>query len=72
MAPATVETPVLPTLNPAFREPSSQYKEPLITGPKAFKREAEEKGTEVQPAAKYPNYLPAWNPNERMLYASQS
>jgi sulfonate dioxygenase len=66
MAPATVDT-ALPTFNPAFREPLSvsNYKEPYITGPKVYKREAEEKGTDTQPAAKYANYLPTWNPEER-------
>jgi sulfonate dioxygenase len=66
MAPATVEI-ALPTFDPAFREPLavSNYKEPLITGPKAYKKDAEEKGTETQPAAKYTNYLPTWNPDER-------
>jgi len=61
MAPALVETRQS-DFNPAFREVSGvgQYKEAYIGGPKAFKKDVEEKGSETQPAARYPNYLPVW------------
>jgi sulfonate dioxygenase len=35
-------------------------KEAFVTGPKAFRSDAELKGTAKQPPAKYPNYLPTW------------
>jgi sulfonate dioxygenase len=65
MAPALVETlNQQHTLNPIFKEVSGvgNYKEAYIGGPKAFKKEVEEKGSATQPAAKYPNYLPVWDP----------
>jgi sulfonate dioxygenase len=67
MAPALVET-AQPTQNPAFRDVSGvgQYKEAYIGGPKSFKKEVEEKGSETQPAARYTNYLPVWDPEKRM------
>jgi sulfonate dioxygenase len=34
--------------------------EAFIGGPKAFRSDAELKGTEKQPPAKYPRYLPTW------------
>jgi sulfonate dioxygenase len=68
MAPALVETiQQQSTFDPAFRQVSGvgQYKEAYIGGPKAFKKEVEEKGSETQPAASYPNYLPVWDPEKR-------
>jgi hypothetical protein len=67
MAPALVDT-TRASLDPAFREVSGvgNYKEAYIGGPKAFKKEVEEKGSETQPAATYPNYLPIWDQNKRM------
>jgi len=65
MAPALVETAsqLGATFDPAFRQVSGvgQYKEAYIGGPKAFKKEVEEKGSETQPPATYPNYLPIWD-----------
>ncbi|KAI9807297.1 MAG: hypothetical protein M1833_000040 [Piccolia ochrophora] len=40
---------------------SSDYKEVLFGGPKTFDEEAETKGTDKQPPARYPNYLPVWD-----------
>ena len=67
MAPALVETQQS-TFDLTFREVSGvgQYKEAYIGGPKAFKKEVEEKGSDSQPAASFPNYLPVWNPNKRI------
>jgi hypothetical protein len=62
MAPS-VETAQAPTLNPAFREPPSgpvEYKVFAI-GPSGYKPDVEEKGTDKQPAASYPKYLPIWD-----------
>lgn len=70
MAPALVESQTIDaTFNPAFREVSGvgNYKEAYIGGPKAFSREIEEKGSESQPAASYPNYLPVWDPKKRKV-----
>jgi hypothetical protein len=67
MAPS-VETAHAPTLNPAFREPPTgpvEYKV-FATGPSAYKPEAEEKGTDKQPAATYPKYLPTWDAETSM------
>ena len=67
MAPAAVASAPLPSLNPAFREVSGvgQYKEAYIGGPRAFKKDVETQGSETQPAAKYTNYLPIWDPEKR-------
>ncbi|KAF2090248.1 TauD-domain-containing protein [Saccharata proteae CBS 121410] len=58
MAPVAVSTPA-PA--PAPRGPVD-YKEAFITGPKAYNKEAEEKGSANQAPAKHPKYLPTWNP----------
>ena len=36
-------------------------KEAFIGSPKAFNRRAEEEGTESQPPATHPKYLPIWD-----------
>lgn len=36
-------------------------KEVFIGGPQAYSKTGEEQGTESQPAAKYPHYLPIWD-----------
>jgi len=60
MAPALVETPQEPAVS-YTKSGTGQYKEAYIGGPKVFSQEAELKGTEKQPPAKYPNYLPTWD-----------
>lgn len=66
MAPALVETASFPSLDPAFREVSGvgQYKEAYIGGPRAFKKDVETQGSDTQPAARYTNYLPIWDPEK--------
>lgn len=66
MAPAAVASAPIQSLNPAFREVSGvgQYKEAYIGGPRAFKKDVELQGSETQPAAKYANYLPIWDPKK--------
>ncbi|KIW07577.1 uncharacterized protein PV09_01532 [Verruconis gallopava] len=66
MASALVENSFSSSLNPAFREVSGvgNYKEAYIGGPRAFKKDVEEKGSETQPAARYPHYLPVWDPEK--------
>ena len=62
MAPALVELPREPpsyTVKAAPQGPTD-YKQPF-GGPEAYKRDIEEKGSEKQPPAKYPNYLPTWD-----------
>jgi len=36
------------------------YKEVVAAGPKAYKPDQELKGTDKQPPARYPHYLPTW------------
>jgi sulfonate dioxygenase len=70
MAPALVETQQAgSTFDAAFRQVSGvgQYKEAYIGGPKAFKKEVEEKGSETQPPASHANYLPVWDREKRIL-----
>jgi sulfonate dioxygenase len=66
MAPALVETPSQDSFNPISKEVSGvgQYKEAYIGGPKAFQKDVELRGSSTQPAARYPNYLPVWNPDK--------
>lgn len=59
MAPALVEPAPQPAVN-FTKSGTGDYKEAFIGGPKAFRPDAELKGTEKQPPAKYPNYLPTW------------
>lgn len=40
-------------------------KEVFIGGPQAYSKSAEEEGTKHQPAARYPNYLPIWDPETK-------
>ncbi|KAF2446799.1 TauD-domain-containing protein [Karstenula rhodostoma CBS 690.94] len=60
MAPALVEVPLPEAINYA-KSGTGAYKEAFQSGPKSFRADAELKGTEKQPPAKYPNYLPTWN-----------
>lgn len=60
MAPVLVETP-----QPAGSYASkgiADYKEAYIGGPRAYKEGVETKGSAKQPPARYPNYLPTWDP----------
>jgi sulfonate dioxygenase len=67
MAPAAVVSAPHQSLNPAFREVSGvgSYKEAFTGGPRAFKKDVEIHGSETQPAARYTNYLPVWDPEKR-------
>ncbi|KAJ9669698.1 hypothetical protein H2201_000082 [Coniosporium apollinis] len=62
MASALVE---LPRLVPGFDRNVSDYKEAFLTGPHAYKPDAETKGTETQPPAAFPNYLPTWDTEKK-------
>ncbi|ORY13567.1 hypothetical protein BCR34DRAFT_510846 [Clohesyomyces aquaticus] len=59
MAPALVETPQAAATY--AKNGTGEYKEAYIGGPKAYRLDAELKGTEKQPPAKYPKYLPTWD-----------
>ncbi|KAK7189171.1 TauD-domain-containing protein [Paraphaeosphaeria sporulosa] len=59
MAPALVEVP-LPEATNYAKSGTGAYKDAFAAGPKHFKADAELKGTEKHPPAKYPNYLPTW------------
>lgn len=66
MAPALVETPQQPTVN-YTKGGTADYKEAFNSGPKNFKQDAELKGTAKQPPAKYPHYLPTWDPEKKYV-----
>ncbi|KAL9110269.1 MAG: hypothetical protein Q9227_005176 [Pyrenula ochraceoflavens] len=48
----------------AIIENRGQYKE-IFTGPKGYDKKLEEEGTEDQPKAPYPQYLPTWDPSQK-------
>ncbi|KAF9737859.1 hypothetical protein PMIN06_004305 [Paraphaeosphaeria minitans] len=59
MAPALVEVSLPEAINYA-KSGTGAYKDAFAAGPKHFKADAELKGTDKHPPAKYPNYLPTW------------
>jgi len=62
MAPALIETPQLPIRSSKIASGGlADYKEAFASGPAVFKHDTETKGTDKQPPAKYPNYLPVWD-----------
>jgi sulfonate dioxygenase len=63
MAPALVEVQ-RPAVNFADKG-IADYKEAYIGGPRAYKQDAEVRGTANQPPARYPNYLPTWDPEKK-------
>lgn len=44
---------------------TGEYKEAVGTGPAEFNSEIEAKGTDKQPPARYPNYLPTWDAEKK-------
>ncbi|MCJ1372976.1 hypothetical protein MMC20_004202 [Loxospora ochrophaea] len=58
MAPIATAPPQAPTIS------SGQYKE-QSAGPGTYRKDIEEKGSENQPKAAYPHYLPTWNPAQK-------
>ena len=65
MAPALVEVQ-RPAVNFADKG-IADYKEAYIGGPRAYKQDAEVRGTANQPPARYPNYLPTWDPEKKWV-----
>jgi sulfonate dioxygenase len=66
MAPALVETSVKVDEPGTFKLSGvGDYKDLGFGGLKQYQREVEEKGTDKQPPASHPNYLPTWNPKEK-------
>lgn len=61
MAPSAVHTTVETTIQPSYKLHLGQYKEIEAT---RVDREVEE-GKRGEPAAKYPHYLPTWNPAQK-------
>ncbi|KAI4159515.1 MAG: hypothetical protein LQ342_006516 [Letrouitia transgressa] len=59
MAPGLTEPQ--PRVVPAAAESLKGPKEVFIGGPKGYSKTGEENGTETQPAASHPNYLPVWD-----------
>ena len=69
MAPGLVDTSqAAPTS--ASTKASVGPKEAFVGGPQVFDRTAEEQGTERQPPATHPNYLPVWDPEPKYVSAS--
>ena len=69
MAAGLIDPPrVAPTSDPTKRPVGP--KEAFIGGPQAFNKIIEEQGTERQPPATHPNYLPVWDPNIKYVTAS--
>ena len=72
MAPALVEPVVEPVVEPAsvgYKSGIGQYKEVAFSGPNAFKKELELRGTDKHAPASYPNYLPTWENEKGTKYA---
>ena len=65
MAPALVEIPQQTSTN--AKSGAGEYKEAYIGGPKAYRLDAELKGTAKQPPAKYPHYLPTWDAEKKSV-----
>jgi len=73
MAPSRTETetqaqPVIRVAGEAPKGPSD-YKEAFNGGPSNFKKDVELRGSDKQPPAKYPNYLPVWDNEKGQQYA---
>lgn len=69
MAPGLVESPraaIIPDSTKGLVGP----KEAFIGGPQIFNKVAEEQGTERQPPATYPKYLPVWDADTKYAPAS--
>jgi sulfonate dioxygenase len=62
MAPIALESPNRPAAEIIVKR--SAYKD-QASGPRQYNRELEEKGADGKPAAKYANYLPTWNPEQK-------
>ena len=60
MAPGLVDPPHAAPA-PNLAKDSVGPKELFIGGPQVFNKVAEEQGTEGQPPATHPNYLPVWD-----------
>lgn len=68
MAPGLVDPPqAAPASN--FAKDSVGPKEAFIGGPQVFNKIAEEQGTEKQPPATHPKYLPIWDADTKYLPA---
>lgn len=69
MAPGLVDPPqAAPASNSAKH--SVGPKEAFIGGPQVFNRIAEEQGTEKQPPATHPEYLPVWDADTKYALTS--
>ncbi|CAF9911700.1 MAG: hypothetical protein ALECFALPRED_007625 [Alectoria fallacina] len=64
MAPGLIDPPQA-TPASSFAKASVGPKEAFIGGPQVFNKIAEEQGTEKQPAAAHPKYLPLWDPDTK-------
>ena len=64
MAPGLVDPP---QTEPAGAKGPVGPKEAFIGGPQVFNKSAEEQGTEKQPPATHPKYLPVWDADTKCV-----
>ena len=69
MAPGLVDPPQAAPAS-AFAKGPIGPKEAFVGGPQVFNKIAEEQGTEKQPPATHPEYLPVWDPDTKYVSAS--
>lgn len=69
MTPGLVDPPQLDSA-PAYPNASVGPKEAFIGGPQAYSRNNEEHGTEKQPPATHPKYLPVWDAETKYVKSS--
>ena len=70
MAPGLVE-PSQSAPAATYAKGSTGPKEAFIGGPQAYNETAEEKGTEKQPPATHPSYLPVWDAETKYTQLSE-
>ncbi len=63
MAPGILVSPS--TTDTAEPEVFKGPKEAFVDGPKKYNKLAEEQGTDKQPPASHPNYLPVWDAEKK-------
>lgn len=68
MAPGLVDPPQA-ALTSDIAKGSVGPKELFVGGPQIFNKIAEEQGTERQPPATHPNYLPVWDADTKYVHA---
>lgn len=67
MAPGLVDPPPQAAPVSNLAKNSVEPKEAFIGGPRVFNKVAEEQGTEKQPPATHPEYLPIWDADTKYV-----